>query len=358
MTKNFDSSARKDYSGSSWDVGVRWSPLTYSVFDFVTSKQTNESTGVGDAIVSNNYGVTWSHAWSSRLRTQALASYRNDDFLESSAPRAWTTPRTFGAKVAYDFRRWLRLGAEYTHTDRNSNLTTSTTTSATCCSAHGRRDAVDAGRASAGAASAGVLAILSSPYSRGCRMRFLAALAAVPLSPCRRRSPSCWRLPRRRSRRSDAISNYRLGSGDVISIQVLGEEDLKREKIRLSDAATISYPILGEIKLFGKTVAELEALIRDGLKGRYLVNPQVTVTIIEYRNFFINGQVEKPGGYPYIPGLTVRKAVSLAGGFKERASKEKIFVIRDDDRSQTPKRVDQNAAVNPGDIITVEESFF
>ena len=155
-----------------------------------------------------------------------------------------------------------------------------------------------------------------------------------------------------------AISNYRLGAGDVITIQVLGEEDLKREKIRLSDAATISYPILGEIRLAGKTQAELETLIRDGLKGRYLVNPQVTVTIVEYRNFFINGQVEKPGGYPFIPGLTVRKAVSLAGGFKERAAKDKIFVIREDDKAQKPQRVDQNASVNPGDIITVEESFF
>jgi len=156
----------------------------------------------------------------------------------------------------------------------------------------------------------------------------------------------------------NSISNYRLGSGDVISIQVLGEEDLKRERIRLSDAATISYPILGEIKLFGKTVAELEALIRTGLKDRYLINPQVTVTINEYRSFFINGQVQKEGGYPYIPGLTVRKAVSLAGGFKERASKDKIFVIREDDKTQTPKRVDQNTTVHPGDIITVEESFF
>lgn len=155
-----------------------------------------------------------------------------------------------------------------------------------------------------------------------------------------------------------SLSNYRLGAGDVVTIQVLGEEDLKREKIRLSDAATISYPIVGEIRIAGKTVGELERLIREGLKGRYLVNPQVTVTIHEYRNFFINGQVEKPGGYPFIPGLTVRKAVSLAGGFRERASKEKIFVIRDDDPSQSPKRVDLNAQVNPGDIITVEESFF
>ena len=156
----------------------------------------------------------------------------------------------------------------------------------------------------------------------------------------------------------DALSNYRLGSGDVISIQVLGEEDLRRERIRLSDAATISYPILGEIRLYGKTVAELEALIRDGLKGRYLVNQQVTVTINEYRSFYLNGQVARPGSYPFIPGLTVRKAISLAGGFTERASKEKITVIREDDKSQTAKRVDQNAAVNPGDIITVEESFF
>jgi polysaccharide export outer membrane protein len=157
---------------------------------------------------------------------------------------------------------------------------------------------------------------------------------------------------------SNTASNYRLGSGDVISIQVLGEEDLKREKIRLSDAATISYPILGEIRIAGKTQAELETLIRDGLKGRYLVNPQVTVTIVQYRDFYINGQVEKPGGYPFIPGLTVRKAVSLAGGFRERASKDKIFVIRENDRSQTPTRVGQEATVNPGDIITVEESFF
>ena len=158
--------------------------------------------------------------------------------------------------------------------------------------------------------------------------------------------------------RDSSLSNYRLGAGDIISVQVLGEDDLRRDKIRLSDAATISYPILGEIGLLGKTVGELEVLIRDGLKGRYLLNPQVTVTINEYRPFFVNGQVEKTGGYAFVPGLTVRKAISLAGGFRERAAKEKIFIIREDDASQTPKKVDLNASVNPGDIITVEESFF
>ncbi len=154
------------------------------------------------------------------------------------------------------------------------------------------------------------------------------------------------------------LSSYKLGAGDTITIQVLGEDELKREKLRLSDAGTISFPVLGEIRVRGMTVGGLRDHITSGLKGRYLLNPQVTVTIDEYRKFFVNGLVEKPGGYPFSPGLTVRKAISLAGGFKERASREKINVIREDDKSATPKRVDLSAPMFPGDILTVEESFF
>src|SRR5689334_22293678 len=154
------------------------------------------------------------------------------------------------------------------------------------------------------------------------------------------------------------LSSYKLGAGDMISIRVLGEEDLKREKVRLSDAGTLSFPVLGEIKVKGMTVGALEDYITQGLKGRYLLNPLVTVSIDEYRNFYVNGMVDKPGGYPWSPGLNVRKAITLAGGFKERASREKINVIRDGDPQQTPHRVDMNATILPGDILTVEESFF
>jgi protein involved in polysaccharide export with SLBB domain len=154
------------------------------------------------------------------------------------------------------------------------------------------------------------------------------------------------------------LSTYKLNSGDMITVRVLGEDDLKREKVKLSDAGTMSFPVLGEIKVQGMTVGALEDYITRGLKGRYLLNPQVTVTIEEYRNFYVNGMVEKPGGYPYAPGLTVRKAITLAGGFKERASRDKINIIRDDDPKQTARKVDMNASVLPGDILTVEESFF
>jgi polysaccharide biosynthesis/export protein VpsN len=156
----------------------------------------------------------------------------------------------------------------------------------------------------------------------------------------------------------DALSKYRLGTGDVISITVFGEDDLKKEKIRLTDAGTVSYPVLGELRVRDKTVGDLEKMVTEGLRGRYLVNPRVSVTIDEYRPFFINGQVDKGGSYPYQPGLTVRKAATIAGGFKERASLSKIFVVREGDASNTPVKVDLNAQIHPGDMITVEESFF
>jgi protein involved in polysaccharide export with SLBB domain len=165
-------------------------------------------------------------------------------------------------------------------------------------------------------------------------------------------------LPALSLAQTSELSSYKLGAGDLITVQVLGEDELKREKVRLSDAGTLAFPILGEIRVRGMTVGELRDYITYGLKGRYLLNPQVTVTIDEYRNFFVNGMVEKPGGYPFSPGLTVRKAISLAGGFKERASREKISVIHEDDKKGTPIKVDLNTAIYPGDIITIEESFF
>ena len=157
---------------------------------------------------------------------------------------------------------------------------------------------------------------------------------------------------------ADALSKYRLGTGDVISITVFGEDDLKKEKIRLTDAGTVSYPVLGELPVRGKTVGDLEKVITEGLRGRYLVNPRVSVSIDEYRPFFINGQVSNSGKFPYQPGLTVRKAATIAGGFKERASLSKIFVVREGDTTNTPVKVDLNTPIYPGDMITVEESFF
>lgn len=159
------------------------------------------------------------------------------------------------------------------------------------------------------------------------------------------------------SAQSTSLDQYRLGSGDVVKITVYGQEDLSLET-RLSDVGIINYPYLGEIKLIGQTLPELESYIYEGLKGDYLVEPSVSVSITDYRPFFINGEVKKPGGYPYQPGLTIDKAAALAGGYTERASKTKIFIVRDTDGSSTTISVDRSGTVLPGDIVTIEQSFF
>ncbi|MGA0266474.1 MAG: polysaccharide biosynthesis/export family protein [Lysobacterales bacterium] len=150
---------------------------------------------------------------------------------------------------------------------------------------------------------------------------------------------------------------YRLGPGDVINVQVFGEDDLTRE-LKLGEDGRINYAFVGQIRLQGMTLLEVEQEITDKLKGDYLVNPQVSVTMAEYRPFFISGEVKSPGGFPYQPGLTVSRAIALAGGLTERASERKIFLVSEGTGEQDRRRVDLDAPVNPGDAITVEASFF
>ncbi len=152
--------------------------------------------------------------------------------------------------------------------------------------------------------------------------------------------------------------NYRLGTGDRIQIQVYGEADLSIDAIRVGESGTISYPYLGTVQLAGRTIQEVEDQILDGLKGDYLVNPSVSVSVIEYRPFFINGEVRRPGSYPFQPGLTVRQAIAIAGGLTERASSRGLRLVRVDDGGEQNLKVEMAFEVLPGDSIFIEDSFF
>jgi polysaccharide export outer membrane protein len=157
---------------------------------------------------------------------------------------------------------------------------------------------------------------------------------------------------------AESLSEYRLGSGDVLRVQVFDEPELSME-IRLSDGGTISYPFLGELRVMGLTISKLENAIAKGLEGDYLIDPKVNVSVLEYRPFYVNGEVENAGGYPFQPGLTLRKAIALAGGFTERASRTKIFAIAEGmTQKANSKQVGMDDVIQPGDIITVEQSFF
>jgi hypothetical protein len=117
--KRQSDSDRPNFSGTSWEGIVTWAPLTYSKFDFYTARQTNESTGLGNFILSSIAGVAWNHAWSSIISTGVDYRYQKDEY--QGFDRSDKT-NGLGMKVGYKFRRWLTLGAEYSHTRRDSNL--------------------------------------------------------------------------------------------------------------------------------------------------------------------------------------------------------------------------------------------
>ncbi|MEH6593687.1 MAG: SLBB domain-containing protein, partial [Halioglobus sp.] len=90
----------------------------------------------------------------------------------------------------------------------------------------------------------------------------------------------------------------------------------------------------------------------------YLIDPRISVSVVKYRSFFVNGEVKQPGGVDFQPGLTLRKAISLAGGFTERANKKQVLVIADSDPEKKEQKVGLDYKVQPGDIITVQDTFF
>ena len=123
---------------------------------------------------------------------------------------------------------------------------------------------------------------------------------------------------------------YVLQGGDQIFIQVFDEPDLTMEAT-VGQSGAINYSYLGAIQVAGRSPEQLTDLIVAKLRDGYLRNPSVNITVMKYRSFFVDGEVRSPGSYGYEPGLTLAKAVSLAGGMTDRASRRIIFLTREVD---------------------------
>lgn len=151
-------------------------------------------------------------------------------------------------------------------------------------------------------------------------------------------------------------SEYRLGSGDQLRVTVFGEPDLTGEFL-VGSQGTIAYPLVGEIVAVGLTVAEFTEALRIALQ-EYLRNPNVSVEVANYRPFFILGEVQRPGTYPYSADLTVLNAVATAGGFTYRANRRRVFIRHANEAEERPYRLNTTTPVSPGDTIRIGERFF
>ena len=121
---------------------------------------------------------------------------------------------------------------------------------------------------------------------------------------------------------------------------------------------TFSYPFLGEVVARGLTPNQVEQKIVEGLKQGYLVDPKVSLSQIEYRPFYINGEVQKPGSYPFQPGLTLEKAIALGGGLTERASMKRVTILRGVGGPPVIDDISRTTVISPGDTISIAQGFF
>ncbi len=153
------------------------------------------------------------------------------------------------------------------------------------------------------------------------------------------------------------VAGYTLGPGDEIRVTVFRHEDLSGE-FELDGQGTFAMPLVGEMDANQLTSRQLEDRIEGLLSEQgYLVSPQVSVEVLNYRPFYIIGEVRNPGSYPYVSGMTVINAVALAGGYTYRASEGGVTITRGGSNG-TELATRPESEVLPGDIIRVPERFF
>ena len=166
--------------------------------------------------------------------------------------------------------------------------------------------------------------------------------------------------------------NYKIETGDVLTITVYEQEDLTT-KARVDSKGEINFPLLGTVEVKGRSIDEVQKEITSLLEADYLVDPQVNVFIEEYhpKKVFVMGFVNRPGEYELFRDrpTTVLEAITMAGGFKQGAAQNGTKIIRMEDDKEVTIEVkvtdittkgykERDIAIKAGDIIVVPESFF
>lgn len=152
------------------------------------------------------------------------------------------------------------------------------------------------------------------------------------------------------------LTEYRLGPGDQLRITVFNEAELTGQYI-VGSQGTISYPLVGEVHAAGLTLAEFSTQLQTALAA-YIRAPNVSVEVANYRPFFILGEVQRPGTYPYSASLTVLNAVATAGGFTYRANQNRVFIRHANEQEERSYPLTIATPVLPGDTVRIGERLF
>ncbi len=152
------------------------------------------------------------------------------------------------------------------------------------------------------------------------------------------------------------VSEYKLGPGDQLRITVFNEADLTGQYV-VGSQGSIAYPLVGEVHAAGLTIPEFSEALTTALH-QYIRAPDVSVEVANYRPFFILGEVQRPGTYPYSASLTVLNAVATAGGFTYRANQSRVYIRHASEQEEHAFPLTIATPVLPGDTVRIGERLF
>lgn len=152
---------------------------------------------------------------------------------------------------------------------------------------------------------------------------------------------------------------YTLGTSDQLHIIVYGEDKLTGDYTVGSDG-TVAMPLIGNVPASGRTVMEVQTAIVAALAQGYVLEPHVSVQMLNYRPFYILGEINKPAQYPYVEQMTVTEAVATAGGYTYRANKRAVYIRHKGEPIERRYELSGGKAVwiMPGDTVRVGERYF
>ncbi len=156
---------------------------------------------------------------------------------------------------------------------------------------------------------------------------------------------------------SRILDEYRLGVADKVRVTVFGEAALTGEFL-VGGNGKISLPLIGETQASGLTISEFQTEVAEALRNGFITEPRVSAEVLNYRPFYILGEVTTPGEYPYTNSLTVLNAVATAGGFTYRADNRRVFIKRADGDREEEFPLTTATRVAPGDTIRIRERLF
>ena len=192
------------------------------------------------------------------------------------------------------------------------------------------------------------------------RIHFPIAVFAVLLSAFAAVAPRAYAQEQQLARLETLqpnIPEYLLGSGDKVRVTVYGEDDLSGE-YAVDGNGYISMPLIGDVKAAGLSGPALQMAVANAYGNGYLNEPRVSVEVTTYRPFTIIGQVQRPGQYSYVNGMSVVTAVAMAGGYTDQASEGSVYIRHEGDTKEAAVDADQNVQVRPGDTIYVKRTAF